>query len=134
MRIRPLRMLIVEDDADFQLVLRNELRRLQSHVPVETCFLESVADAQKVMGTTDIDFIVSDFELPDGTGADIMDHARGSAPHSHKIVLTGAPDRARAETGRRNPPNAVWDKAIGLSELRDRLIRMVSSRSPLPAA
>jgi CheY-like chemotaxis protein len=133
MPVKPLRLLIVEDDEDFQVVLRKETKRLESEVAVETCILGSVADAQKVMGLTHIDFILSDFELPDGTGADVMDHAQDSSPSSHKIVLTGVPERARKETDQRTPPHDVWDKAIGLNELRRRLVRLVSSRAPLPA-
>lgn len=132
MQAKPLRMLIVEDDEDFQVVLRKEFKRLGARVPVETCFLESVADAQKVIERTSVDVIVSDFELPDGTGADLMEHAQHQAPGSRRIVLTNAPERAREETRRRSPPHAVWDKSIGLTELRQRLFNLVSAHAPLP--
>jgi len=114
---RPLRLLVLEDDDDFQELLRVLLRRLDLHVPLESLFLSRVADARRVVQAAHVDVVLSDFHLPDGTGLDLLQKVREVTPRAHRIVLTGHPDAARDHARFDDHVDRLWDKRKGPKEL-----------------
>ena len=69
---RPLRILLVEDDADS----RAALRRLLSGRRYEVHTAEDCRSALEVAARQPIDVLVSDFDLPDGNGCELMEAVR----------------------------------------------------------
>jgi len=63
-----LRILLVEDHQDTQLVLANLLRRSGYHVMIAG----SVREAKEIIARGPVDLLISDIGLPDGTGMEIM--------------------------------------------------------------
>lgn len=121
-----LRLLFVEDDDDFQQVLRVVLSRVTAPHPVEGLFLSNITDAQRVVDATRIDAIVSDYHLPDGNGVDFLDQAREAAPESHRVILTGHPEVARMTASFDRSVQRLWDKGLPPRELQLRLEHLVS--------
>lgn len=80
---RPLRILLVEDNADTLRYLTLVLRRLGHDVhPVST-----LADARSAVERLEpFELILSDIELPDGTGLDLLRHLDAPVP---AIALSG---------------------------------------------
>ena len=120
----PLRLLFVEDDDDFQQVLRVLLSRVNA--PVESVILSNLADAQRVVDATRVDAIVSDYHLPDGNGVEFLDRARKQAPQSRRVILTGQPDVARTTAQFDRSVQGLWDKSLHPRELQSRIERLVS--------
>ena len=120
-----LRLLFVEDDADFQEVLRIVFSRVTTPHPVEGLFLSNITDAQRVVDATRIDAIVSDYHLPDGNGVEFLDQARQAAPDSHRVILTGHPDVARTTASFDRSVQRLWDKSLPPRELQSRLEHLV---------
>lgn len=80
----PARIVLVEDD----VALARSTRRLLSdldNVTIETCY--DVASAKKAMASA-FDVLVSDYHLPDGTGADVMALAASSFGAAPRILVT----------------------------------------------
>lgn len=80
----PARIVLVEDD----VALARTTRRLLSDlgdVEIETCY--DVASAKKAM-SRDFDVLVSDFHLPDGTGAEVLAAAAASFAAAPRILVT----------------------------------------------
>lgn len=85
--------LVVEDSAPMQLLLQEVLRAAYDGVTVETT--ASLAQARdrlaalKVAGKTEeIGVALVDIGLPDGSGLDLLDHLRRTAPGALRIVAT----------------------------------------------
>ncbi len=125
----PLRVLFVEDDDDFQQVLRIVFSRVNTAHPVEGVFLSNIADAQRVVDATRVDAIVSDYHLPDGNGVAFLDDARRKTPDSHRVILTGHPDVARTTESFDRSVQRLWDKGIAPLELQHRLEHLVDELS-----
>jgi DNA-binding NtrC family response regulator len=130
---RALRLLFVEDDDDFQQVLRVLLSRVSTRQPVESVFLSNISDAQRVVEATEVDAIVSDYHLPDGNGVEFLDHARRTMPRSHRVILTGAPDVARTTKSFDRSVQRLWDKSLNTTELQSRIQHLVHEMNT-PAA
>lgn len=121
----PVRLLFVEDDDDFQQVLRIVFSRVTKVHPVEGVFLSNITDAQRVVDATRVDAIVSDYHLPDGNGVAFLDGAREKNPGSHRVILTGHPDVARTTESFDRSVQRLWDKSLAPRELQHRLERLV---------
>ncbi|HEX9817038.1 MAG TPA: response regulator [Candidatus Thermoplasmatota archaeon] len=117
----PLRLLFVEDDDDFQQVLRIVFSRVTTTHAVEGVFLSNITDAKRVVDSTRVDAIVSDYHLPDGNGVAFLDDARHKAPGSHRVILTGHPDIARTTESFDRSVQRLWDKSLAPKELQHRL-------------
>ena len=76
------RALVVDDDAVSRVVLCHMLRRLD-------WIVEQTADSPEAIArldTTDFDLVISDFQLPSGTGVDVL-QATEQSPHPAAFVL-----------------------------------------------
>jgi response regulator RpfG family c-di-GMP phosphodiesterase len=81
------RFLLVEDDA---LTARTTRRAIEWCLPsaqVDVC--GDVGAAKRAMKERPYDVIISDFELPDGSGADVLACASVVRPDSPRILVTG---------------------------------------------
>jgi DNA-binding NtrC family response regulator len=122
---RAIRLLVIEDDDDYREILRVLLRRAIASRPLETLFLSNVRDAQRVVDSTSVDAIVSDFHLPDGTGVDLLSHAKRAIPASRRIMLTGAPSDAQTSPSFNACVDNLWDKRLEPADLLARLEHLV---------
>ena len=99
-RLLGLRLLLVEDHRDTADLMRTVLERHGAAVRV----VESLAGAVEALGSLDVDVLVSDIAMPDGTGYELLsrvradEEARGRVPVPAVAVtaFAGAEDRARA--------------------------------------
>ncbi len=79
-------VLVVDDDAVSRLVLARMLRNL-GHAVVEAA---SLAEAREcATAEPAIDLIVTDYCLPDGTGAELLADLRGGRPPTLGVLVTG---------------------------------------------
>jgi signal transduction histidine kinase/ActR/RegA family two-component response regulator len=99
-RLLGVRLLLVEDHRDTADMMRTVLERHGAAVRV----VESLAGAIEALGRLDVDVLVSDIAMPDGTGYELLSRvradeaARGRVPVPAVAVtaFAGADDRARA--------------------------------------
>jgi signal transduction histidine kinase/CheY-like chemotaxis protein len=98
-RLDGLRVLVVEDDADARLLLKDTLEGLGAVVLIATSVHEAVETFERATPHV----LVSDIRLPDGDGYVLLAHARradaASGRRTPAIALTAYPrveDRARA--------------------------------------
>jgi CheY-like chemotaxis protein len=82
--VPPLRILLVEDHDDTSMALSYILE----HEGYDVQRAHSVADALRAAETMDVDMIVSDLGLPDGSGLDLMRTLKARKP-VRGIALTG---------------------------------------------
>src|SRR5678815_2003412 len=89
---QPIRVLIVEDDSDDVLVLREDLAA--AHVPFHVEVATTIGEALHRLGAGGIDVVVSDLTLPDSKGLETF-HALAAHPSQVPIiVLSGLSDES----------------------------------------
>ena len=88
-------VLIVDDD---ELVLRGLARALKAQFSVTTA--PAVEDAIELLQSVTFSAVVSDMDLPDGTGIDVLRAARREQPHAIRVLHTGG-ELPKAAMGKR---------------------------------
>ena len=81
---KPLRILLVEDHQD----TRRTLSRLLTHFGHDVVTENNVENAMHIMGSDNIDVVLCDIGLPDGSGYEVAAHARAKGG-IRAIALTG---------------------------------------------
>lgn len=86
--MRPIRLLIVEDDRQIAEIQRRFVERLEA---VELCGMaHSIADAQDLVDVLQPDLILLDVYFPDGNGLDLLRQLRAGNSASDVILITAA--------------------------------------------
>lgn len=85
-------VLIVEDDEIMRLSLQDRLHL--EGIPVKV--VSDIADAKKVLDKDDIDLVVTDIRLPDGSGSELFDHILSHHPGMPVILMTAYGEIAKA--------------------------------------
>lgn len=116
-------VLVVEDSQ----VLREVMKAvLTPHAKlVETA--ASVAEALAILEETpDFSLLLSDVQLPDGTGFDVLAHVRRSAPESRAILMTARWEAADAERATAMGALAYLPKPLAFRDIA-RVLRRAES-------
>jgi len=79
-----IKALIIDDEADVCFLLSSLLRQKN----VETGFVNSLTDAEKVLQQESPCVIFLDNHLPDGMGIDYIPNIRSVHPNSHIVMIT----------------------------------------------
>ena len=91
-RTGPTRVLIVDDERLFAELLRVALQGADGIEVAEV--IHDVATAIRRLPELRPDVVLSDYHLPDGTGADIARTVRATLPETAVLILTGDPSAA----------------------------------------
>ena len=106
------RLLIVEDDSDLRTAMSIGLRMEGYSVQGAG----SVEEAQDLLNQERVDLLITDWYLPDGTGAQVCAAGRKANPNLPIIALSGLQDGQAVDlAGCR--PNLFLDKPISFTEL-----------------
>lgn len=127
--IELMRLLVVDDDVELRDLLVRALERDRHQVTA----VPNVALARRALGKGDIDLVVLDLALPDGTGIELCRELRRAGSDMPLLVLT-----AHSEVGRRvKALDAGADdflaKPFAVAELRAR-VRALGRRSGVGAS
>ncbi len=89
--LRQLNVLLVEDNpGDVDLV--REAIEAESHRPIHLHACGILAEALHIVGSTQIDLVLLDFNLPDSSGEQTLVKFQAAAPDLPVVVLTGTDD------------------------------------------
>jgi signal transduction histidine kinase/ActR/RegA family two-component response regulator len=131
-RLLALRILVVEDHRDTAELMRTVLERHGASVRI----VDSLAGALEALAGLEVDLLLSDIAMPDGTGYELMrrlraeEAARGRAPMPAVAVtaFAGADDRERASA---SGFHHFATKPIEPAELVETVAR-AAGRAPTP--
>lgn len=79
----PMRVLVVEDDADLRMIMEHELRRAGHEV------LVAVSGGEAVALAADVDLVLLDFHLPGANGLEVMQRIQEIDPSPSVVMVTG---------------------------------------------
>ena len=111
----PTRVMIVEDHADFRELMKV---LLGSQPDIE--FLaqaESLAEARTQAARFELDVVVLDLGLPDGSGADLIADLRQASHHVKVLVLSASLDPTGIEKARSAGADEIMDKLTPVGEV-----------------
>jgi CheY-like chemotaxis protein len=110
---KPLRILLVEDHGE----TRTTLSRLLAHFGYEIAVAESTQSAKEIVDAEPFDVVVSDIGLPDGTGYEVITHAKKKQPVKG-VALTGLVENEDIERGKEAGFDFHLTKPVDFAELR----------------
>jgi PAS domain S-box-containing protein len=88
-------ILLIEDNPGDARLVREMLHEHHSD-SIRLTTVQSMADAERDLGSTTFDIILLDLGLPDTSGSEAVRRARRAAPHTPLVVLSGLDDEAVA--------------------------------------
>ncbi len=121
---RAIRILVVDDEAD----LIATYRRLFHRHGYDVASAGTRAGGLLLIDSSPPDLIITDLELPDGDGLDLVRAARGASTTSRVIVVSGRPSSGAREDALAAGASAFVAKPFSAGALRD----LVGSLLDLP--
>ena len=115
-------VLIVEDDQSDRLILGNIVEQREH----EVSFASGGREALKTYVRGGIDVVVTDLQMPDGSGLDLIESVRLLRPRSVIIAVSGKGPELLAEAERKGA-FAVFSKPVD----PDELLEAIGSAAPV---
>jgi DNA-binding NarL/FixJ family response regulator len=112
---RPIRVMIVEDHADFRALLEVLLGR-QPDIKL-LAQAGSLAEARERAAEFEFEVAILDVGLPDGNGADLIADLRRTSPGVRVMVLSASLDPAGIEKATRLGADEIMDKLTPVDEV-----------------
>lgn len=116
------KVLIVEDDVAFALMLRTWL----SKNGYEAESVVSAEQAVKRMGECVFDVVLSDLRLPDRDGITLLEWIRHKSPHSEVIIMTGYANVSTAVAAIKLGAFDYLEKPVNPEILREKMTAAVT--------
>jgi len=119
---RPIRVMIVEDHADFRALMEVLLGR-QPDIEL-LAQAGSLAEARERAASFELDVAVLDLGLPDGSGADLISDLRRASRDVKVMVLSASLDPEGIEKARSAGADEILDKLTPVDEILATLRRL----------
>ncbi len=120
--------LIVDDEPDIRELLEITLNRMD----VRTCSVDNIADAKKILQQQTINLCLTDMQLPDGNGLELVKYIQNNYRSVPVAVITAF---GSMETAVRALKNGAFDfvsKPVDLNELRQLVKSAISANKKAP--
>jgi CheY-like chemotaxis protein len=115
------RILLVDDDADTARVFQH-LLRIDGHVVARA---ESIAAALKHLKSQAFQLLITDIELPDGNGLDLLRHARAHGPVKG-LVVSGHGEEGYRDEAEKAGFDGYLLKPVDLTAVRETIARVLA--------
>jgi two-component system, OmpR family, response regulator len=125
--LRDICILVVEDNRDDCALLELVLGRLGARVHT----VQGVEDAAAVLASVEVDALVCDISLPDGTGYDLVGTLRASDAEEGKYVPAVAVTGWVRGSDRDRASRAGFDAFVAKPYTPDELLRALAAVAPL---
>ena len=107
--------LIVDDEPDIRELLEITLMRMG----IDTCSAENLTKARALLESREFNLCLTDMNLPDGNGIDLVSHIQQNFPHIPVAVITAYGSVETAITSLKSGAFDFVSKPVDLSRLRE---------------
>jgi DNA-binding NarL/FixJ family response regulator len=126
------RVVVVDDH---QMLLDAMTIALSRHPRIEVVgSANSFSDAVDLLARADVDVLVTDLQLRDGRGTDLVDHATRSSPSIPVLLITGTDGRRAVQAALASGCAGFVSKAHGFERLVDAVLAVARGAAVFPAA
>jgi FixJ family two-component response regulator len=112
------RILVVDDEPNVVGLLNDVVGR---EIACEIIQADSMASARKVLKTQGVELMVTDVNLPDGQGTELLDELKYYQPSARAVVITGKPTMGGAINAMRGGAVDFLPKPFNAQQLIDRV-------------
>ncbi|MEY4512028.1 MAG: hypothetical protein RLZZ450_4150 [Pseudomonadota bacterium] len=123
------RVLVVEDEPDTRRHIADAVSR-SDHFELADAVAE-LADARRVLAATRVDVLLTDLQLPDGHGVELIRSTRASYPDIQILVISVFGDERSVISAVQAGASGYLLKDGTLNELAEALLDLVEGGSPL---
>ena len=123
---KPIRILLVEDSPDEEVIVRRLLGKSSSVVDLTT--VDRIRDCLRLIDDQLVDMVLLDLSLPDSKGLEGLHQLRARAPEIPIIILTGSSDIETAEQAVRSGAQDYLIKGQLEGNLLSHAVRFASLR------
>jgi two-component system response regulator PilR (NtrC family) len=123
----PARILVVDDEASLRQMMDVLLRRMGHEVEQAS----GVREARERLdaATTPFDLVVTDLMMADGTGLEVLDHARAISTETQVLVVTAHGSVETAVDAMRRGAYCYLEKPLSVAEARAQVEKSLEKRS-----
>ena len=132
------RILVVENDEDYRLMLKHRLLPVAKGRGWEVLFLNGFLEAEVALRNAPVDLVVSDYHLGDGLGTALTRLAHKNDANPHRIILSSDP--RGVESAWRDEPDLVdevwakgWDPQQVVAKIETRMDALFGPHEGAPA-
>lgn len=118
-------ILIVEDEENLRLTIAKRLRKSARQVEEASC----LAEARDRLAVTAFDVMVTDVNLPDGSGVDLVEEITQGESGTDAVVITAFGTVESAVDAMRRGASDYLQKPVSLDELSMIVSRLLDSRA-----
>jgi len=115
------RVLLIEDDPDQAALVRHWLQQCGHRVVVA----RTREAAMRAVERSDLDLVVADLELPDGSGLEVVKHAKAVSPDRPTIIVTAKGDMGLAVEALRHRVDDFIAKPLRKRAILDRVTQLL---------
>ena len=128
MSLKKENILIVDDNYDMLEVLQRNLKALEFHVFKAS----SVKEALDILKLTTIDLLISDLQMPEINGLELLKYADEHYPYMPKLVITGFPSVNSAVDAIKSGATDYLVKPFTNAELKKAIEKSLENRKASP--
>ena len=118
--------LIVDDEPDIRALLEITLGRMN----INTQSAEDLTQAKKLLSENTFDLCLTDMQLPDGTGIDLVTHIQSVAPNLPVAVITAFGSMDTAICALKAGAFDYVSKPVDLRQLRELVTNALGLKPP----
>lgn len=118
-------ILIVEDEENLRLTIAKRLRRYAHRVEEAS----AIAEAREHLSASAFDLVVTDVNLPDGSGVDLVEELAGEDGGADAVVITAFGTVESAVDAMRKGASDYLQKPVSLDELSLVVTRLLEARA-----
>lgn len=122
--------LIIDDEPDIRELLEITLIRMG----IDTLSVESIGDARDALSKKDFDLCLTDMNLPDGNGIDLVSHIQSSYPDLPVAMITAYGNVETAISALKAGAFDFISKPVDLKQLRDLVTAALNLSTPKQAS
>lgn len=132
MNNKPIRVIIVEDDTEILQRFSNMIAQSQTFRLVSAC--DNATEASKAIKNFEADVLLTDLELPDGNGLDLIKQASQQHPQMNIMVISVFGDEKHVVAAIEAGASGYILKDDDYAEVEDAVVRLCEGGSPISPA
>lgn len=128
MNNRPMKLLVVDDERDVEMLFRQKFRKEVRKGLLELVFAFSGREAIDTLKSNDppeIMYIFSDINMPGMSGLELLDMVKSEFPHIKVSMISAYGDKENYDMAMKSGAKEFFTKPIDFNSLKDEILKLI---------